>query len=53
MCAIMRLIIWEGKGFHMFTIEDKNIIGNTDFLFGRKLDVSKDKDTVEFVANYR
>lgn len=53
MHAIMRLIIWEGEGPHVFTIEDKDIIGNTDLLFGRKFDASKDKDIVEFVMNGR
>ena len=49
MHAIMRLIIWEGKGQHVFTIEDRERIENTDLLFGRKFDVSKDKEIVEFV----
>jgi hypothetical protein len=49
MHAIMRLIIWEGKGPHVFTIDDKFEIENTDLLFGRKFDVAKDKEIVEFV----
>lgn len=49
MHAIMRLIIWEGKGPHVFTIDDREKIKNTDLLFGRKFDISKDKEIVEFV----
>lgn len=49
MHAIMRLIIWEGKGPHVFTIEDRERIEYSDLLFGRKFDVSKDKEIVEFV----
>ena len=49
MHAIMRLIIWEKNGPHVFTMEDKEMLEATEFLFGRKFDVSVDEKIIASV----
>lgn len=49
MHAIMRLIIWERKGPHVFTMSDRELIDKTDMLWGRKFDANTDKTIINYL----
>lgn len=53
--SIMRLIDWDrGNGIgspHIFTIEDYELIKNSEFLFARKFDESVDKTIIKMIID--